>query len=294
MSAYSFPFLNIQGHANAVLYLLQNITQRYQKALHLQRVQQAVMALKEAIMHLPEPVDFTFEERIFLLSPPVLLVAQQLVEVIHEVLDCERVSLLAIGPRAGHLYYAVGSGFTWEEKQYRYKVRGSFLPSDFVDDTVLAHLSANQEVILPAGRLRLPPGFQQDYVSRTCLLLPLFLEDQLAGALVMAKAGADSVYTSDEVEVVKAVAEEALLVIEYLRSFSMQAESPIKARVQQELHRLIDDFLNLASHELRTPLTMTKGNIQLAQRHREFASGPTRHLWPFQRIANPPVRDLQL
>jgi signal transduction histidine kinase len=45
-----------------------------------------------------------------------------------------------------------------------------------------------------------------------------------------------------------------------------QAETPFKALAHQEIHRLVNDFLNLASHELHTPLTTIKGNIQLAER----------------------------
>ncbi|HZU66388.1 MAG TPA: ATP-binding protein [Ktedonobacteraceae bacterium] len=264
-SMRSYPFVAAQKHVKGTLYVLQDITHRYQQALHLQRVHRAVMALKEAIMRLPEHVGCDFEGGIFLLSFPVLLVAQQLVTVIHEVLDCERVRIVAIGPQTGSLYYAVGSGFTPEQEQYRLKVRGCFLPSDFVDETVIARLNANQEAIVPGANLHLPEGMRKDFVSRMCLLIPLFLENRLAGALVIEKAGADSLYTDDEIELVKVVASEALLVIDSLRCFAMLAESTLKARVQQEMQDFIDDFLNLASHELRTPLTIIKGNIQLAE-----------------------------
>ncbi|HLH63226.1 MAG TPA: ATP-binding protein [Ktedonobacteraceae bacterium] len=265
-SMRSSPLVDAQKRVKGTLYMLQDITHRYQQALHIQRVHQVVMALKEAIMHIPEQVDCAFEEGIFLLSPPVLVVSQQLVEVIHEVLDCARASLLAIGPGTGHLYYVVGSGFTPEQELYRYNVRGCFLPSDFVDETVIDRLNANQEVILPGASLHLPAEMQKDFVSSVCLLIPFFLEDRLAGALVIEKMGVDSVFTASEIELVKAVASETLLVIDYLCCFAMPVENSLKARAQQEMQHLIDDFLNLASHELRTPLAIIKGNIQLAQR----------------------------
>src|SRR5438270_8179399 len=37
-------------------------------------------------------------------------------------------------------------------------------------------------------------------------------------------------------------------------------------RIKQEIHRRMDEFLDLASHELRTPLTTIKGNLTLARR----------------------------
>ena len=218
INMYSLPMLDEQKHAVGMVYVLHDITHRYQKVRHLQRVHQAVSSLKEAIAHIPEHLDFTSPEGSFLLSPPVLFVAQQLVDVIGQVLDCHNVSLLALGPPAGHLHHAVGSGFTSEQEQYRREKSGSFLPSEVVDETVLARLSANQEVILPSDCLRLPPGVRTNFFgAENLLLIPLFLEKQLAGGLVIAKAGYDTGYPPEEIELVKAVATQAVLVIECLR-----------------------------------------------------------------------------
>src|SRR5258708_37909778 len=109
----SFPMPDAQHQAVATIYVFHDITRRYRKALHLQRVQQAVSRLQEAIAYLPEQMDFASPEGLFLLSPPVLFVTRQLVEVIGQVLDCQDVALWAFGPPARYLHYAAGSGFTW-------------------------------------------------------------------------------------------------------------------------------------------------------------------------------------
>lgn len=249
------------------VYVFHDITYRYQRILHIQRVHRSLSTLREAIARIPEHLDFAFPEGIFLLSPPVLYVSQQLVDLVGQVLDCQHVSLLAFGSQAGHLHYAVGSGFTSEQEQYRREVSGSLLPSDFLDETVLARLAADQEVILPAYRLRLPSAFKEDSGRNNFLLVPMILENQLSGALVVVKAGMSSEYTPEEIELVKAVAAETSLVIACLRFSYEKAESEARMYAQQEMYRLIDGFLNLASHELQTPLTVIKGNIQLAQRH---------------------------
>ena len=260
------PVLDAQRHARGTVYVFRDITRRYQKALHLQRVHHAMLTLREAIAHIPEHCDLTFAEGPFLLSPPVLFVARQLVNVIGQVLDCQYVSLLALGPPAGQVYYAVGSGFTSEEEHYRRETSGCFLPSEFVDETVLARLCAGQEVIIPADRLRLPPGFRGDLGTGNYLFIPIFLEKELAGALVIVKAGVDSGYTPEEIELVKAIAMEAVLILECCRCLYGQAETPARELMRQEMDRLINEFLNLAGHELKTSLTVIKGNIQLAQR----------------------------
>jgi signal transduction histidine kinase len=257
--------LDAQKHAVGTVYVIHDITHFYQKALHLQRAHRAVLNLREAIARMPEYIDLACPEGPFLLSPSVLFIVQQLVDVIGQVLDCQYVSLLALVPPAGHLYYVVGSGFTSEQEHYRREMRGCFLPSEVVDETVLARLAANQEVILPADHLLLP-RFREDLGAENLLLIPMFLEKQLAGGLVIAKAGFDSEYTPEEIELVKAVATETVLILECCHCLHGQAETRDRALVRQEIDRLVNEFLNLASHELKTSLTVIKGNIQLAQR----------------------------
>jgi len=258
--------LDAQQHTVGMVYVFHDLTGRYQKALHLQRVHHAVATLQEAIAHIPEHLDFTFPKgTIFLLSPPVLFVAQQLVDVIRHVLDCQHVGLLALGP-AGHLHYAVGGGFTPEQEQFVQVRIGRFLLSDLLDETAIARLDAGQEVMLSTDRMRMPPEIEAEFGTANFLLVPLFLEQQWVGALFIAKAGVDSGYAPEEIELVKAVATQAALVIECILCLYEQAEARASALAQQEMQRLTNDFLNLASHELNTPLTVIKGNLQLAQR----------------------------
>jgi signal transduction histidine kinase len=262
----SLPILDALKHTVGTVHMFHNITHRYQKARHLQRVHQAVSRLQEAIAHIPEHLDFAPLEGLFLLSPPMLFVAQQLVDVIGQVLDCNIVSLVALGPPAGHVHYVMGSGLTSEQEQHRRERRGCFLPSEYVGETVLGRLSANQEAILPSDRVRLPPGVRADIGAANLLLIPLFHENQLAGGLVIGKAGFDSEYTPEEIELVKAVAAQAILVIECLHCSYEQAETRARELVWQEMDRLLNEFLNLAGHELKTSLTVIKGNLQVAQR----------------------------
>src|SRR5260221_993864 len=260
----SLPTTDAQQHAVATIYVFHDVTRRYRKAIHPQRVRQAVSRLQEAIAHLPEQMDFASPEGLFLLSPPVLFVTRQLVEVIGQVLDCQDVALWAFGPPARYLHYAAGSGFTWEQELCRREKSAHILLSEYVDETALARFFANQEVILPAKRLC--PRYRERYGAENLLWIPILLENRLSGALVIAKAGADSGYTPEEIELVKAVATQTVLVVECLRCLYEQAETRARALAQAEMQRLINEFLNLASHELNTPLTIIKGNLQVAQR----------------------------
>ena len=262
----SLPTPDAQQQAIATIYVFHDLTRRYRKALHLQRVRQAVSRLQEAIAHLPEQMDFAFPEGLFLLSPPALFVTRQLVEVIGQVLVCQQVALWAFRPPAGYAHYVLGSGYTWEQEQVHRERSGHILLSEFVDETALARLSANQEVIFSTDRLRRVPRALAEFGIENFLAVPVFLENRLAGALFVAKAGVDSGYTPEEIELVKAVAMGTVLVIECLRCMYEQAETRARALAQAEMQRLTNEFLNLASHELNTPLTVIKGNLQVAQR----------------------------
>jgi len=193
-------------------------------------------------------------------------VAQQLVDVIRQVLDCQHVNILALEPGAGRVHYAVGSGFTPEQEQYRREIRGRFLPSDFVDAPVLARLFAGQEMVLPNDRVHGLPGYRTDVGVKQLLVVPLFLEQQLVGALVIAKAGVDSGYMPEEIEFVKAVAAETMLVIDYIHCLSEQVETRARAHARSKNWVCSSMTSSTWLVELKTPLTVIKGNLQVAQR----------------------------
>jgi signal transduction histidine kinase len=262
------PLFDSKKHAIGTISVFHVITPRSQKALHLQRVHEAVLTLTNAIPHMPEHIDLTSPEETPLLSPPVIFVAKQLVNVIRQVLDSRRVSLLACGP-TGHQYYVAGTGLTPEQEQYWQKMQGLVLPTEWVDETVLARLSTHQEVILAGDRTHLPLPFRSECGADNHLLVPLFLSHQWAGTLAVVKTGQDSEYIPEEVELVKAVAAQTVLVTEGLCCLHEQIEAQARVLMQQEIQHLSNDFLTLASHELFTPLTAILGNIQLAQRRLE-------------------------
>lgn len=264
------PVLDAQRHALGVVSIFSIITPRCQKALHLQRVHEALSTLNQAIAEIPARFAFAVVDGMHLLSPPVLFVAQQLVNVIRQVLNCWRVGLVALSSPERYMYFVVGSGFTSEQQEERQAVSGRFIYSDFVDDTVYTRLHANQEVILGTDRLRIPTGYPLDLGAATLLLVPLFLEQELAGVLTIFKEGWDSGYTREEIDLVRAVAAQAMLVIECLGYLREQEGVQAREIVLYEVNWLSGEFLTLASHELRTPLTGIKGNLQLAQRRLEM------------------------
>jgi signal transduction histidine kinase len=263
------PLFDERQHKVGSFSVFHNITYRYQKALHLQRVREAINALTDTIAHLPAHIDPAFSQDMPLVSAPVIFVAQSLVDVTRQVLECRRVSLVAFGP-SGHDYLVAGSGLTPEQEQYWQCMKGQVLClKELIDETVLARLSARQEVIVPNKNIHLPLPFHATDGPENILMVPLFLEQRWVGVMAIVKAEAASSYTQEEVELVKAVAAQTLLIIQCLVHLNHEAEGQTRALVQHEIDRLSEDFLTLASHELLTPLTAILGNIQLAQRRLE-------------------------
>jgi signal transduction histidine kinase len=270
-SAYCSPVVHLEEHARqvtSIVFILHVIGRLGQRALKLQSVYDAVSHLKDTIANLPDYVQLAQPGVTLLLSPAVIFVSQQLVNMIHHVVDCDRVALQALGPPDEHLYYVAGSGLAVAQEHYLRKMGGLIRPSEYIDEASLARLHDHQEVVLPSNRLR-RPLVSSSVSDETILLYPLFVAHRFAGAVVLSKVGADSVYTPEEIELIKAVTAETDLAISCIHYLQHQAQSQTKELILQEVNHITTDFLTLASHELFTPLTGVIGNLQLAQRRLE-------------------------
>ncbi|HEX6479891.1 MAG TPA: PAS domain-containing protein [Ktedonobacteraceae bacterium] len=219
----SSPMYDAQKHVAETVHVFRDITDRYQKALRLLRVHRTVLKLTEAVGRISEQMDLTFPPETFILSPPVLAIEQQLVEVVAQVLDCRHIAIWAVGPPAGQLYFAARSGFTAEEGQRRQELSGRYFAREFLDQQALDRLRDSEAVILPAELKPMPPELRTEDRVKQWLMVPLFLEEQLEGGLVIGKADCDGDYTPEEIELVKAVATNTMLVLDCFRCLCGQA-----------------------------------------------------------------------
>lgn len=261
------PIFDVLNHPIGVICIFHDLIDCHQTPVYqIQRVHQALLTLTDAVAHIPEQMDTALPQRTLLLPPLAHSITQHLVDLIRQVLGCDHVFLLALGPPRDHLYYIAMSGLTLEQTQRRLEITNPLFLSQVLDEASVARLYANKELIIPRNKLNLPISYALDFGFEIDLFTPIFLRDQLAGLLVIDKPGCCSDYTQEEISLARAVTDLTILIIECTRFMSEWAETHTRERVLQETNHLMNDFLTLASHELRTPLTTIMGNIQLVQR----------------------------
>lgn len=232
----------------------------------LEQAYQSLFVLIQAVANIAELVSSSLQEEMHMWSSAVDFVGKHLVDLIRQALHCEQVILLAFDPLTGCLQYLSMSGFTPEQEQIRQESSGHFTLADYLDEDAIARLNAHQEVVEDYALIRLPFAEKPDYSPRNALWIPIFINQRLAGCLTITKAGRESVFPPEEIEITQVIADLTVYVIESSSTLNRLRETQDRESILQETKQLIDEFLRLASHELRTPLTTVLGNIQLAQR----------------------------
>ncbi len=194
-------------------------------------------------------------------------VAQYLVELIRNVLNCERVSLTIVDPVTGAVQSLAVIGLSPEQEQLWRSRQPGFNIMEQLDSpvTYTKLLEADEVVILNMEQTSLR-GRPNPLQLRTLLLAPLIVAGQLVGVLTVDHGGKEHIFTANEQVLVKAVAKLAALVVERERLLQERAEALANEVTLRETNCLMDEFVGIAGHELRTPLTTIKASVQLAKR----------------------------
>lgn len=118
------------------------------------------------------------------------------------------------------------------------------------------------------GYPKIAAYFKQNQV-RAVLGMPIFLEDELFGLLVVHQCSAPRQWQTSEVELLKQLATQVSIAIqqsrlyEQVRDLNTELEQKVRDRTAQlqqkmeelqDLNELKDEFLNAFSHDLRTPV----------------------------------------
>jgi len=257
------PIYNDQRQIMEGVIICRDVTERRRLEQRTQDVLEGLLAMAHVIVQ-GDPLANASSDQA---SQAMAVVAQQLAQLTRRILGCKRLSIMTIEPGSEVLHPVAIVGLSAEQEQqwWAEQERQPRCLSDGPDPELSVCLRAKELLVLDMSK---PPFDSQPnpYGVRTMLIAPLHISEQLVGLLFLDHGEADHTYTQQELQLTKAIAELAALVIERERLLHERAQAEANALAAQESTRLMDAFIGIAGHELRTPLTTIKGNIQLISR----------------------------
>ncbi len=269
LSISGAPLYDKEDNIIGAVCICQNITERRQLEKRTQETLNALLAMAEALVLIPDsntttgPLPATSAS---VETTSVNKVARRMAELTCKVLGCERVSITAVEPDSHELRSIAVVGLTPEQEQLWMKRALGYKLSDLFDNSSYTpSLSTNEAFVMDMTQ---PPfnTMPNPYNISKMLIIPMKVGDQVVGILSLDHNGTEHEYTIEEITLAKAVAKLAALVIERERLLRERAEARANELALREANRRMDEFLGITSHELKTPLTSIKGNTQLAVR----------------------------
>ncbi|HLZ25339.1 MAG TPA: ATP-binding protein [Ktedonobacterales bacterium] len=227
------------------------------------RALNALLELAEAIVSFPASppsrpsVDDSADEPI-----------RQLIALCAQVLDCNRIAVIALDSASERLRIITVSGSPPPQvRDFRAGLTNLRLGDRFPPD-VVAQLQAGEAVLLDVNDL--PPDDPARALSQGHFLLaPLRADGSLTGYLGVNFGDSASDYTTDNRALAQATAQLVGLVMERQRLAHEREEARANALSSERAKRQMDEFLSIAGHELRTPITSAKANVQIVTRSLE-------------------------
>jgi signal transduction histidine kinase len=262
------PVYTFGGRPIGAICVYRDVTERRRLERRTQDALNALLAMAEALVQVPDDADSLRERPEVEEQTPVAMteVARRLAELTCSVLGCHRVGLVSVEPETDLLRPLVVVGLSAEQEQQIQADQQLYRRlSDSPYPELVSRLRTHEVLLLNMMR---PPflGQPNPYGVRTVLVAPMFVGDQLVGLLMLDYGGVEHEYTEGETALAGAIAKLAALVIERERLLYERAQAQANELALREANRRMDEFLGMAGHELRTPLTAISGNIQLALR----------------------------
>lgn len=108
------------------------------------------------------------------------------------------------------------------------------------------------------------------------LFIPLKAKDELTGILILGQKISERDYSSEDIDLLRTVANQAAMTIENARLYSQESQ---RLHELEKLEQLKSNLLLTVSHELKTPMTAIKaGTDMLAEQDSKDASSPKTRL----------------
>ncbi len=254
------PLYNREGELIAALCICRDVTARRKLEQRTHDALDALLTMAEALVaHGDE------EERSGARTSKNI--ALRMARLTSRVLACQRISIFLVEPATSSLRPMATVGLSPKSEGHWWAVmeQSDLALNTFPISQIAAQLQAG-EIILQDTQTEPFKTWAYDYPSSMALVVPMSVEQQLSGLLVLSQDEPEYVYTPEEIALAGAVAQLLALVFERERLLHEQAEAQATELALRAANRHMEEFLGMVSHELKTPLTSIKGNTQLAMR----------------------------
>jgi len=254
------PLYNREGELVAALCICRDVTERRKLEQRTHDALDALLTMAEALVAYKDE-----EERST--RGTSRKIALRMARLTSRVLVCSRASLFLVEPtgEALSLLATVGRSSLSEEQDLTALEQVPQALQTFSIAQLPTRLQGG-EFVLQDTRIEPFKTWLHDYPTHMALVVPMNMDQQLIGLLVLGQDEPEYVYTQEEIALAGAVAQLLALVFERERLLHEQAEAQATELALRAANRHMEEFLGMVSHELKTPLTSIKGNTQLAIR----------------------------
>lgn len=273
LSVSGAPMLDASDDIVGAVCVLRDVTAQRHLERRTHAALTALLAMASALVELrsdaeTQPPAMETVDAPALLASPAAPVAYRLARLVRDVLDCQRVGIVAIEPETRLQVPLAVAGMAPEAERAwwtQYQERPRRYGDDQADPAVQARLAAGEAVIIDLTQLPYSARPNLYGITQT-LVAPMRAGAQLVGVLALDFGDSRHTFTKQEQALAEAVAQLVALVIERDRLLSEREEARASALAAQETARRMNMFLGIAGHELRTPVTSIKAGVQIAER----------------------------
>jgi PAS domain S-box-containing protein len=259
------PIIGEKGTIERAVLIYRDVTTRRHLERRTSNALQAMLALAQVLVQLPERLTQD-EEAAFQNTLPEQM-AQRIVELAASTVESKHVVMLTVNPGDDNVSLLAASGLSEVEKEvYAERLANSpHLVNALGGETLAEYLKEDELLLLDGMSLPLYTPVLPYYVQ-TVLVAPICVDGKLVGLLCIDNGNREHSYTKQEMTLIQISARLTALLLAKLHLQRERAQAQANELAMREANRRMEEFLSLVCHELKTPLTITRGSIQLAER----------------------------
>jgi signal transduction histidine kinase len=225
----------------------------------------ALLAMAEALMRIPRRI--SHEDDISGETFVASMIGQHIIDIIHTILGCHRVCIMAVDPETEQLHPVAIVGISpGAETDWFAKMPTLSLLDILIDPNLVKLLHAKEVLLVDMTR---PPFHERrnTYKIRIMLVAPICANQQLVGVLYADYGNEEHTYTEEELAVIKTMTKLAGLVIEREQAEAERSRALFALQQTNEQlsrsNKVQSTFVSVVSHEFRTTLTSIQGFSEL-------------------------------